>query len=139
MLRRHPWALQVTITGPPATPNQIAWLESGLTSMRGTGLTEREKVSVVVLLGGVVRHWAGLSGEMAAPEAGSTARQRMLVYGRALSMLTDPRRFPSLRAVLDAGVWDEAEGDDDDGEFDFSLGRVLDGIEALMRSRALPQ
>jgi AcrR family transcriptional regulator len=135
LLRRNAWVLQVTITGPPATPNQIAWLESGLTSMRRTGLTEREKVSVVVLLGGVVRNWAGLSGEMSASNqaSGSTPHEAISTYARALSMLADPRRFPSLRAVLDAGVWNEPENPDD--EFDFSMARILDGIEALMRSR----
>jgi AcrR family transcriptional regulator len=46
-LRRHPWALRVPITEPPITPNQIAWMERGLASLRGTGLTEGEKISVI--------------------------------------------------------------------------------------------
>ena len=27
---RHPWALDIPITGPPALPNQLAWLDWGL-------------------------------------------------------------------------------------------------------------
>jgi AcrR family transcriptional regulator len=30
VLRRHPWMLRVPISGPPATPNHLAWLEVGL-------------------------------------------------------------------------------------------------------------
>jgi hypothetical protein len=25
--RRHPWVLRIPISGPPVTPNAIAWLE----------------------------------------------------------------------------------------------------------------
>ena len=33
-LRRHPWVLRVPISGPPVTPNQVAWLEDGLALAR---------------------------------------------------------------------------------------------------------
>ena len=39
-----------------------------------------------------------------------------------------------MRAVLDAGVLDQADGPDD--EFLFGLERVLDGIDVLVRARA---
>jgi AcrR family transcriptional regulator len=29
MLRAHPWIMRVPITGPPATPNQLRWMEAG--------------------------------------------------------------------------------------------------------------
>src|SRR5689334_7765306 len=47
-LHRHPWAVRVPLTGPPATPNQIAWLERGLRCLRDTGLAEGEKLGVVI-------------------------------------------------------------------------------------------
>ena len=33
-LRRHPWVLRIPISGPPVTPNQVAWLEDGLARSR---------------------------------------------------------------------------------------------------------
>jgi hypothetical protein len=54
-------------------------------------------------------------------------------YGRLLARLTDPERFPALRAVIAAGVFDEP--DEADYDFRFGLERVLDGIETLIEKR----
>jgi len=48
-----------------------------------------------------------------------------------LRQLTDPRRFPALTAFIASGVFDVADGPDD--EFIFGLDRILDGIEVLVR------
>lgn len=134
-LRRHPWILRIPISGPPATPNQIAWLEDGLRSLSRTGLTEREKISVILLLGGFVRNEATLTADIAAAyrASGSTEAEMMPAYGRLLARLTDARQFPALHAVIAAGVFDHP--DDPDDEFVFGLARVLDGIDALARAR----
>jgi len=137
--RRHPWGLRIPISGPPATPNQIAWLEQGLRCLRDTGLAEGEKLSVVLLLTGFVRNWATLEAKLAeaTQASGSGARAAMSDYGRLLARLTDAERFPALHAVIDAGVLDEPDGpEDQDAEFVFGLERVLDGIDALVRARA---
>jgi hypothetical protein len=54
-------------------------------------------------------------------------------YGRVLTRLTDPERFPALHAVIAAGVFEEEDEPGD--EFTFGLERVLDGIEALIENR----
>src|SRR5919112_1695021 len=64
-LRRHPWVLRVPISGPPVTPNQIRWLEDGLTALRDTGLSEPEKLSVILLVSGYVRNEATLAADVA--------------------------------------------------------------------------
>jgi AcrR family transcriptional regulator len=130
-LRRHPWSLRVPISGPQATPNLTAWLEDGLTSLRGTGLSEPEKLSVMLLVSGYVRNSATVSADIeeAAAAAGATG-QVMLSWGAALMQLTDAERFPALHAALGSGVFDHDDGPDD--EFAFGLERVLDGIEALV-------
>jgi AcrR family transcriptional regulator len=136
--RRHPWALRIPITGPPATPNQVAWLDRGLQCLRDTGLAEGEKLSVMLLLTGYVRNWATLEADLteAARAAGSSVEAGMLGYGRLLARLTDAERFPALHAVIAAGVFDEPEEPEDpDAEFRFGLERVLDGIDALVRAR----
>ncbi|MCP2259980.1 transcriptional regulator, TetR family [Streptoalloteichus tenebrarius] len=134
VLRRHPWVLRVPVTGPPITPNQVAWLEHGLRSLRDTGLTEGEKLSVIVLLSGFVRNAS--AQEAAVTEAARTAAGRageVASYWRTLAKLVDPQRFPEVSALIASGVTDEP--DDPDADFGFGLDRVLDGIDALVRAR----
>jgi AcrR family transcriptional regulator len=133
--RRHPWGLRIPVGGPPATPNQVAWLEQGLRCLRDTGLAEGEKLSVILLLTGYVRNWATLEADLAeaAMASASGAQVAMPGYGHLLARLTDPERFPALHAVIDAGVLDQP--DDQDAEFVFGLERVLDGVDALVRER----
>jgi AcrR family transcriptional regulator len=135
VLRRHPWVLRVPITGPPVAPNQTAWLESGLRSLQDTGLTEAEKLSVILLLSGFVRNEATLAADIgaAASASGAIETEIMPTWGRQLRRLTDPERFPALRAALASGVFDH--DDDPDDEFIFGLERILDGIDALVRAR----
>jgi AcrR family transcriptional regulator len=137
--RRHPWVLRVPISGPPAAPNQVLWLERGLRCLRDTGLAEDEKLGVILLLTGFVRNWASLEADLAeaAKAAGTGEQAAMSGYGQLLARLTDAERFPALHAVIEAGVLDEpVSPEDPDAEFVFGLERVLDGIDALVRSRA---
>ena len=60
--RRNPWVLRIPISGPPVTPNAMAWLERGLDCLGDTGLPEGEKLSVMLLLTGFVRSQATLPG-----------------------------------------------------------------------------
>ena len=129
-LSAHPWAVRVPIGGPPTTPNQVAWMERALWAMRDTGLTEDAKASVLLLLSGYVRNEATLAVELTA--AGSMNDEAMLGYSRLLATLTDPERFPAIHALLGAGVFDRA--DPPEKEFTFGLERILDGVEAVVRS-----
>ena len=124
------------ISGPPATPNQIVWLEQGLRCLAGTGLTEAAKMSVMLLVSGFVRNEATLTADIgAAMTSGATAQEMMSSYGRLLAKLTDAQRFPALSAVIASGVLDRADEPDD--EFVFGLERLLDGVDVLVRgSRA---
>jgi hypothetical protein len=57
----------------------------------------------------------------------------MASYGQLLSQLVEAQRFPAISALVAAGVF---EGPDAiDGEFDFGLERILDGVKALMPAR----
>jgi AcrR family transcriptional regulator len=131
-LREHPWGLRVPITGPPATPNQVAWMEHALWPMRDTGLSEDEKASVLLLLSGYVRNEATLTAELMS--AGFISDESMMGYSRLLATLTDSDRFPAIQRLLEAGVFDRA--DPPEKEFSFGLERILDGLEAhIARSR----
>jgi AcrR family transcriptional regulator len=125
-LSTHAWAVRVPITEPPTTPNQVAWMERALWSLRDTGLSEEEKASVLLLLSGYVRNDATLAVELTA--SGFISDEAMLGYSRRLAALTDPHRYPAIHALLAAGVFDRA--DPPEKEFAFGLERILDGVES---------
>jgi hypothetical protein len=125
----------VPISEPPNTPRQIGWFEHGLTSLRGTGLTTNEKISVIMLLGGYVRSTEAMFHGIAeaAAAAATTEDQMMSSYSDVLRTVIDPQRFPSVASAVQEGVFDQA--DSVEGEFAFGLDRILDGIGVLVRSR----
>ena len=131
-LRRHPWAARLPISGMPIMPREIAWFEDALACLADTGLTEARKASVILLLAGYVRNLAITEADIAAAVAASGLGmdEWMASYPRMLSQLADPRRFPALTAFIAAGVFDTADGTDD--EFVFGLDRILDGVGVLI-------
>jgi AcrR family transcriptional regulator len=132
-IQRNSWALRVPITGPPITPNQIAWLEQGLRCLRTTKLAESEKLSTIMLVSGYVMRWATLATELSEAFQASGSDEGA-AYWRALAQVTDPERFPAVSAVIAADPIGEAD-EDFLAEFVFGLERVLDGIEVLVDER----
>ncbi|MER6382167.1 TetR/AcrR family transcriptional regulator [Streptomyces sp. NPDC001250] len=134
VLRRHSWVVHVPIGGPPSTPNQVAWVEQGLSFLEDVNLEEAEKLSTILLLAGIVRNDAMLAvtyEAFAKPDA--SGREVMMEYRRLIEKLADKERFPAINKVIQAGVFDSA--DDQDTEFIFALRRVLDGVDALIYRR----
>jgi AcrR family transcriptional regulator len=137
-MQRNAWAVRIPITGLPVRPNEVAWFEDGLHSLRDTGLTEAEKASVLMLVSGYVRTLATLEADLTAAlqASGKAPDEWMSSYGRLLAKVTDPQRFPALSKFMAAGVFDVADPPDD--EFIFGLDRILDGIAALVSKRTPP-
>jgi AcrR family transcriptional regulator len=135
LFQENLWILHVPISGPPATPKQLAWMESGLQSLDGVGLTAAEQISVMMLLIGLVRSDVGLVGQMvdAARAGGRTIDDVMAEYGTVMHALVTAERFPMLHKLVESGLMDQA--DHPDTEFIFGLGRLLDGVERLVESR----
>jgi AcrR family transcriptional regulator len=127
-LRRHTWIVHVPITAPPVTPNQLEWLEGGLWALRQSGLSEQEKLSVMLLLSGYVRNQATLAADL------ESATEVMASYGATVARLVDPERFPALLAAIESGALDDDDYDPE-VEFAFGLTRVLDGVERLIAER----
>ncbi|MFE4536334.1 TetR/AcrR family transcriptional regulator [Streptomyces scopuliridis] len=132
---RNLWALRIPISGPPATPNSVAWWERGLGALSGTGLDDGAKISVILLVSGFVRNEATMMSDLdsAIKASGSSAQQVMAGYERTLRRLADPSRYPAVAEFLAAGGLDGEDGPDT--EFIFGLDCVLDGVEALVRRR----
>ncbi|MEV0587285.1 TetR/AcrR family transcriptional regulator [Nonomuraea sp. NPDC050310] len=134
MLRAHAWIVHLPITGPPVTPNQLAWTEHALAALRGTGLAEADKVEVVLLVANYLHATARLAAEV-----GQAARdESVAAYSTLLARLVDARRFPALRAAIDAGAYAypaELPPEERRLDYGFGLARILDGVEALIQER----
>lgn len=126
---RHPWVLDVPITGSPVTPNSAAWMDAGLDALEETPLSPGERLSVILGLSGHAR-WCGsvLAGyarrmrETGAGDAEVTAQEDGLYRS-----LISADAYPSLRAAIDAGVFL-----DDADPFAFGFARFLDGVAAYV-------
>lgn len=135
LYQRHPWMLQVAATGrPPLGPNVIAKYDHELRAVDGIGLTEAEMDSVVTLISEYVRGSARGAVEASHAESRTGMTDEQWWYARAplLEKVFDADRYPTAARV------GEAAGDAYRPEraFEFGLGRVLDGIEAFVRSRS---
>jgi len=133
--QRHPWVLEIPISGLPIRPNEVTWFEEGLRCLAGTGLAEEEKASVMLLVSGYTRNAASIDVdiERAVRASGKAPSDWMASYAATLARLADPGRFPAIARFLAAGVFDEA--DPPDAEFTFGLDRILDGIAVLVHAR----
>jgi AcrR family transcriptional regulator len=137
--RAYPWVLRIPVSGAPIMPNQLRFMEWGLRALGDTSLREDEKLSVILLVTSFTRSFAQLSTDISAAFAAGddTVAQVMANYGRLIKKLTSAEEFPALHAVVDAGTFDDEdeEFDELDYDFHFGLARVLDGVEALVRTR----
>ena len=134
-IHRHPWVLLIPIRGLPTLPNEVTWFEEGLRCLQDTGLEENEKASAILLVSGYVRNTAMIDAdiEAAVRASGKTPDEWMASYAQTITLLADPHRFPALTKFIAAGVFERADPPDD--EFAFGLDRILDGLDALIRTR----
>ncbi len=137
ILHRHPWVVRIPLGGPPIMPNQVVWLERALSSLEGTGLTEAEKLSAVLLVNGFIRNEAALATDLrsAARAKRSPLASAMSSYGEVLSRLVDAERFPAISRAIASGVFDQPGAGDTGTDFEFGLERILDGVAILVRKR----
>jgi AcrR family transcriptional regulator len=136
LYRRHPWILQLPVTRPPLDPGQLDWLERGLRIQQSTPLTIAEKVGTVLTLLEYARGHAVIANSLAGADASFGLP---LPYGQLLARLVDEARFPVLTAAISEGAFEpppvDAEADLQE-DFQFGLNLILDGVAALIRTRA---
>jgi len=122
-LQRHPWCIDIPITGELATFSQVSWLNRGLAALSSTALHPGEQAEMVLLLNGYVFWAVRLEMSMAA-----TPPQPLI------PVEIDLDAVPYVRAALQAGAFEDESTPDDD--FSYGLDRVLDGIGVLIARRA---
>jgi hypothetical protein len=106
-------------------PNQTAALDSVLRALDGVGLSGGERMAVVGLVAGYVRGVA----EQVADDAQARDARFWSAFAPLLDAHLDATRYPALTML-----WRNENVEWVD-QFEFGLGRVLDGIAALVESR----
>jgi AcrR family transcriptional regulator len=124
--RAHPWSIEATTGARPTGPHEVAWLESALTALAGSGLTGAERLDAVVLLNGHVRSLVQVTAAGQEDLEGEVARQ----IGTALSAHAD--RYPQVVAAFADGPGPAGR----DNALNFGIDRILDGLAALIAERA---
>jgi len=130
---RHPWMLDIPITGSPITPNSSAWIEAGLVALADTALTQEERVAVTLLVTGHAR-WYGtiLAGYATqARTSGMTPEQITAREAALFDALISADGYPALRAAVEDGVFAS-----DADPFVFGIERILDGVAAYLDALA---
>lgn len=122
---RHPWILQVTLGRPPLEPNQLAWLDRGLGTLKATSLSHGQRMSVVMLVLNFVRGDTGIAVLL---QGGGDPQEMETWYWQTLATLVEADRFPALAELIA-----HADGQDPP-DFDFGLARILDGVGTLIQS-----
>ena len=123
VLLRHPWGIDIPITGALATFSQVSWLNRGLQALDSTNLHPGEQADLVLLLNGYVFWSVRLETSLAA------APPQPLV-----PPAFDLDALPFLRGALESGAFEDEYTDDEN--FQSGLDRVLDGIGVLIARRA---
>ncbi|MFF1409688.1 TetR/AcrR family transcriptional regulator [Streptomyces sp. NPDC058289] len=138
VLMANSWIVRIPLTGAPVSPNQLAWMERGLAAMAGTALREGEKVSAIILIGGLVRNEATMVADMIAAivKSGVSPDQVLGQYVRTLRLMTAPDTHPAVTRLLESDAFTGA--DEPDFQFRFGLDRILDGLAALISERSTP-
>jgi AcrR family transcriptional regulator len=134
---RHPWLLQVATSLPVIGPNLMARYDRELAAVAGVGLTEIEMDLLVSLFGDYVYGAARTAVEAAQAEqrTGMTGAQWWETYAPLVERMFDPERFPTAARVGGAAGAEYGAPSDPARSFEFGLQRLLDGIEAFIRSR----
>jgi AcrR family transcriptional regulator len=136
LYQRHPWILQLPMSKPPLDPGQLDWLERGLLIQQSTPLTVAEKLGVVLTLLEYARGHAAIANSLEGTDASFGLP---LPYGQLLAQLVDEARFPMLTAAISAGAFEPPPVDSEadlQEDLQFGLNLILDGVAALIRSRA---
>jgi len=137
LYHRHAWLLHVATTRPTLGPNVIAKYERELRAVDGIGLSDIEMDAVVTLVNGYVH--GAVRGAVEAAEAerhtGMTDEQWWSRQAPLLERVFDAARFPLAARVGAAAGEEHQAAVDPVHAFAFGLERVLDGIDALIRSR----
>ncbi|WP_067473923.1 TetR/AcrR family transcriptional regulator [Nocardia amamiensis] len=124
--REHPWSLEVSVGVRPIGPNELAWMESALGALAGTGLTNAERLDTIVLLTG---HARSLVQQVRAMDAEALEKQIAGQFADLVAAAAE--RYPESAAAFA----EEGAAAGGEGALQFGIGRILDGLAVLIARR----
>lgn len=142
VFERHPWLVQIPISGPPRGPHAVGWMDAGLRALRSADADWGTKIGIITVLSGYVRQGFSMTNQLgSARRAADLDESRALrIYSRELTQLVDPTRFPAVAELLAAGLFESVpEPDTADEDFTFGLELILDGIAGVLEGSETPK
>ena len=124
--REHPWAIEASAGARPIGPHEMAWLETALAALAGTGLTGPERLDAVVLLNGHVRSLVQVT------LAGQEDLEAEIARQVSAALSANPGRYPQVLAAFS----DPPLPGGRDNALHFGIDRILDGLAALIAARS---
>jgi AcrR family transcriptional regulator len=140
MALRHPWMIQVGMHRPPLGPHVLAAAERALSAIDGLGLSELEMDMLTSAIGDYVRGAvrAALDAREVARATGMSDEQWWALNQPLLKDRVDPASFPTIIRVGEAYQAAQFPPPDPEGNFDFGLQLMLDGVARYIdRKKAL--
>jgi AcrR family transcriptional regulator len=134
MLDRHRWITEMPMAAPPMAPNSLAFVETGIGAMDGTGLEDADKLRIIGLISSYtlsearMAHDAARAAERQPPGSEDSPNPRS--FDAFLRILVTEDRFPHLYKI----AWSEEREvpRSEREEFQFGLDRIFDGVQALI-------
>lgn len=127
----HPWANEVALGIRPMGPNELAWLDSAVAALAGTGLTAAECFDTIALLLGHARGIAQQTASIPGQEDFESGIAREL--GQV--MAAQAARFPHAVGAFAETLGGSAEETGRDNALGFGIDRILDGLAMYMSTR----
>ncbi|MFF2371791.1 TetR/AcrR family transcriptional regulator [Agromyces sp. NPDC058110] len=137
---RHPWLLAIDTSRPPLGPNVSDRWEWSLRAIDGLGLGDLDMDHVITLITGYVSApaRAHLDAERLRRTVAETDEEWWQRNAPILEEIMDAERYPVSGRVGSAAGAEYNAAADPQRSFAFGLERVIDGIEAYVRSAATP-
>jgi AcrR family transcriptional regulator len=129
LVQRHPWLFEIISTRACPGPNWARWLDAGLDCLGSLPFSVSEKLALLLLVDG---HFRAAAQVLVGAKASEEWAQN---FGSMLRAAAGNPRYPTLSALLVAGEF-EQPGLDLEAMIEFGLERLLDGIEAMARTRS---
>ena len=125
----HPWALELAVGARVVGPCELNWMEAGLRTLVGTGLTGAERLDALALIIGHVR---GMIQQGVDPSGATNQPERAVDVLMADIIAEHAERYPEVRAAFT----DARTSATQDNAAQFGLERILDGLQAVITQRA---
>ena len=119
----RPWSVELAQRSHVPGPSELAWIETGLRTMRDLTLEGGEKLDVLVLL-------VGHALSIVRQETGGMAAEAELAKALAPVLKAHEQTYP-----LAAAAFARSDGGTRDSALRFGIERVIAGVEALVAER----